>query len=580
MKKLAKSLLAIVLAVMMVVSLGACNRDPNEVGGETIITSKTQLYVSNFNGGYGEEWLQKLKARFEEEYKDTSFEEGKTGVQVLIDNAKDTGSVISTTISGSRNQVFFTEGVYYYDFVNQGLVADITDIVTEDLGKFGEAGVTIEDKFLPQQKGFYKTTAGKYFGVPHYSAYYGIMYDVDLFEEKRFYFAADNKVDAATTPYNTAINNGNNGFIFERDDVRSNGPDGKPGTFDDGLPATYEEFFILCDYIQGAGCTPICWTGEHRQGYVQWFCQALAVDYEGLEQMLINYNFTGTAKNLVKSIGADGTVTFEQPKAITNANGYEFYKSAGRYYALDFYQKLTSNTSYYHSKSFNATQSHMMAQQEFLFSKPEAVSPIAMLHEGIWWENEAKDAFADIAAQFGDEYGRNSRRIGMMPLPKATKDKVGETFTVLDTHNSLGFVNANCEPDELALAKLFLQYANTNESIVEYTVTTNTPKALQYTMNETDLAKMSYFGRSVWNIRENCDIVYPFSTNPIFINNQQALSYNSMFESTINGTTYNQIADDLRGTRADRKTSKDFFMGIVAKYNKSWWEASFSKWFN
>jgi hypothetical protein len=46
------------------------------------------------------------------------------------------------------------------------------------------------------------------------------------------------------------------------------------------------------------------------------------------------------------------------------------------------------------------------------------------------------------------------------------------------------------------------------------------------------------------------------------------------------GTTYNQIADDLRGTRADRKTSKDFFMGIVAKYNKSWWEASFSKWFN
>ena len=577
MKKLVKSVLAMILAVIMVVPMVACERDLIE---EEVEHSKTQLYVSNFNGGYGDEWLQKLADRFEEEYKDTSFEKDKMGVQVLVDNAKDGGNAISATISGSRNQVFFTESVYYYDFVNQGLVADITDIVTEDLGKYGEPGVTIEDKFIPQQKGFYKTSAGKYFGVPHYSAYYGIMYDVDLFEEKGFYFAADTTIDANTNPYNTDINNDLGGFIFEKTDVKSNGPDGKPGTFDDGLPATYDEFFTLCDYIQGAGCTPIAWTGEHRQGYVQWFCQALATDFEGAEQMRINYEFNGTATKLVKSIDNNGKVIYEEPKTITNANGYEIYKSAGRYHALDFYQRLSSNTAYYHKGSYNATQSHMMAQQDFLFSSPEAVSPIAMLHEGIWWENEAKNAFADIAARYGDEWGRNSRRIGMMPLPKATKDQIGETFTVLDTHNSLGFINANCNAQELALAKLFLQYANTDESIVEYTITTNTPKALVYDLDDEDLAKMSYFGRSVWNIRENCDVVYPFSTNPIFLNNQQALSYQNMFESNINGTIYNQVADDLRGTRQDKKTAKEYFNGIMARYNATWWNAGFSKWFN
>ena len=88
MKKLAKSLLAIVLAVMMVVSLGACNRDPNEVGGETIITSKTQLYVSNFNGGVGHDWLDAHIKRFQEVYAEHEFIPGTKGVQVHVNNHK------------------------------------------------------------------------------------------------------------------------------------------------------------------------------------------------------------------------------------------------------------------------------------------------------------------------------------------------------------------------------------------------------------------------------------------------------------------------------------------------------------
>ena len=35
---------------------------------EKIDKSKTQLYVSNFNGGYGDTWLRALKKKFEEKF--------------------------------------------------------------------------------------------------------------------------------------------------------------------------------------------------------------------------------------------------------------------------------------------------------------------------------------------------------------------------------------------------------------------------------------------------------------------------------------------------------------------------------
>lgn len=575
MKKISKLCLLLVI-VVLTFTITSCNRDKTEDGEREVDYSKTQLYVSNYNGGFGGEWLDKLIIRFEDHYKNDSFEEGKMGVQVHVDPAKDDGTAIAELIKTSRNDVFFTEHVYYYDFVNRGLVADISDIVTGELTEFGETG-TIENKFNEQQKDFYKTTDGKYYGIPHYSAYSGIMYDIDLFEKKGFFFAADNSVDANLVKYNTDLNNGNNGFVFDKTERRSNGPDGLPNTNDDGLPSTYEEFFLLCDYIKGAGCTPMIWNGEYRHGYVQALLQALGCDYEGLDQMTLNYTFNGTATNLVSSIDANGNVVFSEPVTINDKNGYEMYRSAGRYYAMNFYQKLTSNTSYYHDKCFNGTQSHKLAQQDFLFSSPEGVSPIAMLADGIWWENESKEVFADIAAQFGDQYSRNNRNFGLMPLPKAAKEKVGETYTVLDTHYSLGFVNANCTGVELELAKKFLQFANTELSLREFTTTTNTPKALNYSMTDDDLRLMSPFGRSVWGVRENCDVVYPFSQNPIFLNNQSKLIYSAGFESKISNTVYNTIADDIRGSKSGSISAINYFNGIKNNYNDSWWNNSFDK---
>ncbi len=570
MRKKFKSLAMILLAATMAASMSGCRNDPPQgLGGqvEELDTTRTQLYISNFNGGYGNEWLYKAKARFEKEFSTTSFEEGKTGVQIYIDDNKEQGHTVLTNIENSRNEVFFTQGVNYYEFVNAGVIADITDIVTEPLTRYGETK-TIEDKYYDANKE-YLNVNGKYYAIPYCTGSFGIIYDRDLFDQKGFYFAADGNVNAETTKYNTAVNNGNNGFIYEKTDVKSNGPDGKPNTIDDGLPATYDEYFMLCEYISNAGCIPTIWTGMYRTDYMLNTLRAFARDFMG-DELSLFYTFNGTAKRLVHSIGDDGKVTFAAAKTIDSTNGYELYKSAGLYYAAEFYQRLTSNPRYYHGKGFNQTHSHLDAQADFLFSRPEGNEPIAMMFEGSYWANESRQVFADIAAQYGDEYSAKNRNFGIMPIPKVSEKYIGEPYTVLGDGGSFGFVNANCSSEKLVLAKKFLQFVNTDVSMREYTVTTNTLKGMKYEMLPSDLEQMTGFGRLLYETQGTQNVINPYSKHPTFLNNEMELR-NLNYIAKIGTTVYNNPIDVLKGTSTDKISAKNYFLGLSKYYDQNWW---------
>ena len=68
MKKILSTVLAasVVLSGTMFVGCGGA-----EVG-EQVDESKTQIFVSHFNGGYGNVWINEMKAQFEEAYKSVS----------------------------------------------------------------------------------------------------------------------------------------------------------------------------------------------------------------------------------------------------------------------------------------------------------------------------------------------------------------------------------------------------------------------------------------------------------------------------------------------------------------------------
>ena len=116
-KKIVSMALAMVLSLGTVFSLVACggnnnnnNNSGNEsTGNENLDAKKTQLYVRNYQGGFGNKWLYNGKAKLEEKYKDVSLEDGKQGVQVLITDVKETPQISNIQNDVYEATSYFTE---------------------------------------------------------------------------------------------------------------------------------------------------------------------------------------------------------------------------------------------------------------------------------------------------------------------------------------------------------------------------------------------------------------------------------------------------------------------------------------
>ncbi|MBR6532921.1 MAG: hypothetical protein IKT44_00630, partial [Clostridia bacterium] len=244
---------------------------------ENIESDKTQLYIGVAATGIGDEWLKDAIDRFEKAYADVSFEEGKTGVQVIIaENNKTTmlGPDLINVIDKTETEVFFTEAVFYYEWVNKNKMYDITEAATEKLTEFGE-DKSIVDKMDEDLRNSL-TVDGKIYALPFWMGSYGITYNATLFDENSWYYAEDGKFTNASGKL-------------------SAGPDGKTGTYDDGMPSTYDEFYVLLDEINRDNVTPLQWAGASPD-YFSWFLGSLFADYEGYEDLMLNYNFDGTTE--------------------------------------------------------------------------------------------------------------------------------------------------------------------------------------------------------------------------------------------------------------------------------------------
>lgn len=551
------------LFISMAFSCGVNDtNDPSGSDGtEEIDYSMSQLYVSNYNGGYGNEWLTRLKLEFENLYAETSFEQGKKGVQIIIDNNKSNETTIST-LNKSRNEVFFASGAYYTN-ANQGKFLDITDIVTEG----GEN--SIESKLNEQQRTYYSSIDGKYFALPRYEGYSGMMYDVDLFEEESLYFAKNG------CP--TEENYGGS-YKYTSTGEKATGPDGVYGTSDDGLPATYDDMFVLFDLMVKKGIIPLTWTGWYNITYLGWFMDEMAADYDGAEQIFTQLNVSGSSSKVVSSITEQSqslfdAVSLKPEMQITAENGYELYNTAGKYYSLKVMEKILSDTKYYDIENcFNTTVSHTDAQDNFLYGKYEN-KPIAIILEGTWWENEAKSTFEEMSDIKGA--GRYERRLAVMPQPKVSKEQFGKA-TYLDNQNSLAFIKASIDENKIELAKTFYKFCFTEKAMREFTTITNTPLAFSYELTEEEYNSLSYFGQSTWDIHsgKTATVVYNVSSAEIYLKNESQLKYGAKFVSKVGDTTYNVPSDCFRKKQL---TALEFFNGIQNYYSKNWWDNNISR---
>lgn len=502
-------IVAALVPLMVVGALTGCNKKLTD-------STKTQLYVLNYQGGYGKKWLEAAASRFEALNADKSYESGKKGIQVVIKEEKTTPQ--NANIKSGKNEVIIFENMKYESLVNDNVCADITKYITE-ANQF-ETSKTIESKLYDDQKNFFNM-GGKYYAVPHYVGSMGIVYNRKVFRDNLFYFADDYEDYAV----------GNEARFAADLNHLSVGPDGVAGTFDDGLPVTYEEFYELCDYIDGASMTPLIWLGKGDYNYLGSEIAAMTANFDGVADYRANYTMDGSFEAMVlNAAGTDVTydsygkpvterVTVHPEKVGGKYDGYEIQRSASKYYAMSFMENIVHHKGTWAYDRLNDSLLHTDAQRYFIKSQfgtlpsnkdAKKNRPIAMIFEGNWWESEASEVFSTLT-----DAQKAELDYGWMPLPRS-EFATSTRPTTLSDLDAMMFVKAGLSEMKTDLAATFIQYLNTDEALTEFTTTTSAIKALKYDIGE-KREELTSFGKAFWDYYHNSDVIFPNSHNQQFV---------------------------------------------------------------
>lgn len=529
-KALSCALSALVLTTSFA-SFAACGGEAI-FGGEDkdnpkVDSTKSQLYVGVFDGGLGREWTEEARTLFEAQYAEQSFEPGKKGVQIMYDYSKtDYLDTLVENMPHNRQEVYLLGQLKYYDFIDRGHLLDITDVVTEG----GED--SLESKMNKSLRDYFRIGEGTYYALPLFEAPVHIVYDVDLFDKEHLWFGPDGgfvEVDnASTTP-----------------GARRPGMSGGEDGWDAGLPETYSEFFLLLEEMVARGITPFTWSGAQVGTYLQHLTNSFWADYQGAEEFAQNFTMDGSVP--VRTITS---TDFTEPEVgkfslptevlstatMTKENAQEVAAmEAGKYFALKLSHDILYGKKYVNQARVNSpAESHLLAQATYLQSTRSS-KKIAMLVEGNWWYNEAKTVM-DAMKVYGPQYSDMARRFGIMPIPKADDGSSAEGRTLTSSGDSTAvFVSKYIAETKINLAKDFIRFLNTEESMRRFTVATNIMRPYDYTLTEEDVAKLPYYAKNWLEAREDITIEYMSArTTSLRIHNDYLTSIDWTFNSRFN----------------------------------------------
>lgn len=626
MKKLSAIVLASVMASSICVTATGCGRN----GGDKVDKNKTQLYISNFDAGIGRGWVERLGNEFANKFANYSFEPGKTGVQVFYNHTTENNTAtFFQTMERDPDYIYFTESVDYYQYSNK--FYDVSDIMNSG----AITGVDSEGKIVRETKPVSEkidsalllslntgtSDNAVYKAFPFYLGVKTVTYDVDLWSEKGYFFAEmgcpseivvkalseGGDVAAAITQFNTELNKVKNGqsseywWFVDKDGYAevngekmkfglSAGPDGKHGTFDDGLPATYEEFYLLLDKMS-AEVTPFIWPGSNP-GYADSLTTSLWENNEGVDNLKVHYSLNGTVDNLVKfdskgNILRDASGNIEtESETFTGGkdNGYEIQRTIEKYNALQFAQKIANNSNWTNAACYDGT-TQSSAQSKYLTQGTtevgQNVKRTAMLIDGCWWQQEALSTF-EIMEKVDKKYSQYNREFSPMAMPNSTIERLvqrvnnNEKNTIVAANDSYCFINGALEEGSgaLAVTKAFMSYIHSDEGLNVFAKTANMFRAVNSTISEDAISEMSLYAQNLVSYVENTNIVYPYSSNSfmngnrtVFKNAREGWQWHTYNAST--GEKYYPI-NDIHNSRG-ALTGEGYFKGLYNYYKNMAW---------
>ncbi len=540
-----KKLLTVLLAFVLCFSVVGCggNNNPDEQNAD-----KTIIYVHNYNGGVGTQWLTGAKARFEQAYKEKVYEEGKKGV--FIDVEANQEERLSSMATSGIHMYFFEQ---HYDIRNlsqtAGKLLKLTDVITEKDAN----GVSIESKISAENRVALKGADGEYYGLPHYSWYPGLSYDVELFDKYNLYFAdsSESNVNAIQTKF------GNANLVANATAKKSCGVDGVYDTADDGLPTSLEEFLILCGYMKTTySIQPITMSGMYKY-YSTYLVEGLWASLAGYDQMKAIYTYQGNV-DVVDGFTNENLFTgidyVKKPNVktvpVTEKTGYVVYDSVYRYYATAIIEILHKE-GFLSDDSKTSTVSHTTAQGNFIMNGKGANKRMAMIIEGSYWFNESEEKANNLSDYFAINPDKTSRNIQWLSLPTTLKGSASPVATgaparkntVVETGASYLVVNGNIEGKTglINAIKDFIKFLYSDAELQNFTISSSTLKAMfNYEVADEEIAKLDDFRKSVLNFAKNNDIVYATAENKTFIKNG-----NDSFKIRVNAPIFRPIVNNV-----------------------------------
>ncbi len=557
MKKLIAMLLASVVVFTSAFALTGCGDFTEKTDDK-----KTQLFVANYNGGVGEKWLDNAKARFEAKHAETSFEEGKKGVQIMINHNKSHDGVnLLTTMKTSTYEVFFTGGANYYDFVGNELLYDVTDLVTKKVND--DDGKKIVDKLSDTYKSALPVN-GKYYAIPHYDLYNGPSYDAGLFALEGLYFLDAEDTADTTYPGTSKMMES----AMDSSGIRKScGPDGIFNTYDDGLPSSMMEFYKLMDKMVQKGVVPFVWTGASAH-YTNQIMRNVFANMGGIGLINANYEMDSKGAEIEYVDGFDGDKPIIKKAVITEDNAYLVRQSAAIYYALELAYKVKSNDKNYKSGCDENTYEHITAMEDIAFSGLFGSDKIAMIIDGNWWWNEANDAdvFSTLEDESPEIYAQKDFRVMPMPVQYAGRvtEGNGKSPVVVNNGDSFCFVKSGIDPSHIKVMEEFISFVYSQNELLDFTKDTNgILKGVNYDYR-TIKNSLNNFANSSLEIVEaakesetykNC-----ISNHPIYIKNKATFNMgNNSWLARSSDDMFPFYAYDTASTLSDVRNHFNYF---------------------
>ena len=143
--------------------------------------------------------------------------------------------------------------------------------------------------------------------------------------------------------------------------------------------------------------------------------------------------------------------------------------------------------------------------------------------------------------------------------------------------DTLSMVNGNCDALHLDLAKKFLQFCNTDYSMGNFNKIVGMARPLQYSLTQEQRDTMSMFSHDMYNAHSEGRVVYPQSTNKVYLSAPSTFVSISAWSTQTSQGAFAIPAVAFYNNKT--LSSKDYFDGLSAFKNKTWCDSNFADYY-